>query len=114
MNMTTDDVLSKFGLQTRTSASDMLLPALGIFGAGAVVGAGVALLLAPKSGAELRNDIGLGASRLKSRVMPNGRGSNNDLADLSRDELYERAREMDVDGRSDMSKAELLEAVRAS
>ncbi|QWC86431.1 Rho termination factor [Nocardioidaceae bacterium] len=30
----------------------------------------------------------------------------------SKDELYERAQELDVDGRSDMSKDELIEALR--
>jgi DNA end-binding protein Ku len=34
-------------------------------------------------------------------------------AEMTRDELYERARELDVAGRSSMKKAELLEAIRA-
>ena len=42
---------------------------------------------------------------------PNGDG---ELAALSRDELYERAKELDIKGRSDMSKDELAAAVRAA
>jgi len=34
------------------------------------------------------------------------------LSDLTRDELYERAQELDIPGRSSMRKAELVEAVR--
>ncbi len=44
----------------------------------------------------------------------NGASADGDLAKLSKDELYERAKELDVPGRSDMSKEELLEAVRAA
>ena len=32
--------------------------------------------------------------------------------DWSKDELYERAQELEIDGRSDMSKPELIEALR--
>jgi DNA end-binding protein Ku len=41
----------------------------------------------------------------------NGDGSDGDLADLSRDELYERAQKEDVPGRSSMSRKELIEAL---
>ena len=42
----------------------------------------------------------------------NGGGSNGDALDkLSKDELYERAKEADVPGRSDMSKEQLVEAL---
>jgi hypothetical protein len=37
------------------------------------------------------------------------RGSN--LADLTKDELYERARKADIPGRSDMTKDELIKAL---
>ena len=35
-----------------------------------------------------------------------------DLSDLNKDELYERAQDLDVSGRSKMDKDELKEAVR--
>lgn len=59
-----DDLLKLIGLQERADAADWLLPALGFFGAGLVVGAGLGLLLAPKSGRELRQ----GWKRLPSRA----------------------------------------------
>jgi DNA end-binding protein Ku len=40
-----------------------------------------------------------------------GDGDGGDLADLSRDELYERAQEADVPGRSSMSRDELVKAL---
>jgi DNA end-binding protein Ku len=40
-----------------------------------------------------------------------GRASSDDLEDLSRDELYERAQEADVPGRSSMSRDELVKAL---
>jgi YtxH-like protein len=53
-----DDVLSALGLTSKPSTSDRLLGALSIFGVGLLVGAGAALLLAPKSGEALRADLG--------------------------------------------------------
>lgn len=38
---------------------------------------------------------------------------NTRLEDRTRDELYNRAKELDIDGRSKMNKAELIEAIRA-
>lgn len=52
-----DDILAAFGLETRKQVYDYMLPALGIFGAGLLVGASLGLLLAPKPGKELRADI---------------------------------------------------------
>ncbi len=54
-----------------------LLPSLMLFGTGIVVGAGVALMLAPKPGRELRADIGRGAGKLGQTVrqaMPGRQG----------------------------------------
>ena len=53
-----DDVLSALGLTSKPSTSDRLLGTLSIFGVGLLVGAGAALLLAPKSGHALRADLG--------------------------------------------------------
>ncbi|MHB8872365.1 MAG: YtxH domain-containing protein [Myxococcaceae bacterium] len=54
-NLGKDDVLEVLGLETRRTTGDWLLPAIGFFGAGLLVGAG--LMLAPKSGAELRGEL---------------------------------------------------------
>jgi hypothetical protein len=53
-----DDVLSALGLTSKPSTSERLLGGLSIFGVGLLVGAGAALLLAPKSGEALRADLG--------------------------------------------------------
>lgn len=54
-NMNRMDLLRSIGLAPRFS--DYLLPALGIFAAGAILGAGTALMLAPRSGQKLRRQI---------------------------------------------------------
>jgi len=56
-DMDKDDILGALGLQTRTTTTSWLFGTLGLFGLGMVVGAGVALMLAPKPGAELRRDL---------------------------------------------------------
>ncbi|HSP81534.1 MAG TPA: YtxH domain-containing protein [Myxococcaceae bacterium] len=61
--MDKDDLLHMIGLERRKEATDWLLPTLGAFSVGMLVGAGIGLLLAPKPGAELRSDL---RSRLHS------------------------------------------------
>jgi len=51
---------------------------------------------------------GRGGGRRKSRT------NGGDLGKLTKDELYERAKELDVKGRADMTKNELVEALRAA
>lgn len=50
-----EDVLEALGIGSSTS--DWILPSLIGFGVGALVGASVAILLAPKSGAEMREEL---------------------------------------------------------
>ncbi|MBX3024151.1 YtxH domain-containing protein [bacterium] len=45
-----------------------MAPSLALFGAGLLVGAGLALLLAPTSGRELREEISERANELRERV----------------------------------------------
>jgi len=52
-----EDIASVVGLSRRSSATADVLAVFGIFGAGLIVGAGVALVLAPKAGHEIRHDI---------------------------------------------------------
>ncbi len=54
-NMSRMDLLRSLGLAPRLS--DVILPALGIFAAGAVLGAGTALMLAPRSGEKFRKQL---------------------------------------------------------
>ena len=53
-----DDVLETLGLQERRSGVAATFGALGIFALGCLVGAGIGLAFAPKSGDELRNELG--------------------------------------------------------
>lgn len=39
-------------------------------------------------------------------------GESSPYADWTNDELYERAKELDIEGRSEMTKDELIEALR--
>lgn len=55
--MDKDDLLNLLGLETRKGPTDWLLPTLGAFSVGLLVGAGLGLLMAPKPGAELRDDL---------------------------------------------------------
>jgi hypothetical protein len=52
-----DDLLDLIGLQTRQTAADWILPTIGAFSVGVLVGAGIGLMLAPKPGRELREDL---------------------------------------------------------
>ena len=70
-NMDKDDVLGMLGLEARRSDTSRVLKALGTFGIGLVVGAGVALLLAPKAGSELRQD-------LRTKFRRDGKDSDGD------------------------------------
>lgn len=51
------DIASAVGLEARSSATGDMLTAFGIFGTGMILGAGLALLFAPKAGHEIRHDI---------------------------------------------------------
>jgi hypothetical protein len=52
-----DDLLEMIGLESRRNTTDKLVPALALFGAGVLVGVGLGLMLAPKPGNELREDL---------------------------------------------------------
>jgi gas vesicle protein len=56
-NLDKDEILGLLGLETKQSTSRWLAGTLSTFGIGLLVGAGVALMLAPKPGRELRGDL---------------------------------------------------------
>jgi hypothetical protein len=53
-----EDILSAVGLASKPSIAERWLGTAGIFSLGLLVGAGVALLMAPTSGKDLREDLG--------------------------------------------------------
>ncbi len=55
---TKEDIASAVGLQARTSMTVDVATAFAIFSIGMVLGAGLALLFAPKTGQEIRHDLG--------------------------------------------------------
>jgi len=55
-NLDRDDILDTLGLQRRGNA-DWVVPAVTALGVGLLVGAGLGLLLAPKAGSALREEL---------------------------------------------------------
>ena len=53
-----DDVLEAIGLEQRSSAWASALGTIGIFALGCLVGAGIGLAFAPKSGEDFRSELG--------------------------------------------------------
>jgi hypothetical protein len=69
-----DDLLGWIGLQQQRHANDAAFTMIGAFALGTIVGGALALLFAPKSGHELRHDLGErldGATqRIKHQLSP--------------------------------------------
>lgn len=62
-----DEIIRALGLHARHSHNDVM-PSVALFGAGILVGAGLALLFAPTTGRELRSEISSKANDLAERV----------------------------------------------
>lgn len=106
-----DELLAKIGLQTLSPASSVLVPTISMFGVGVLVGAGVGLMLAPKTGNELRGDLERKVNKLwKASKDKMGKLK---LEELDRDEIYARAEKANIPGRASMSKADLIDALSA-
>jgi len=73
-NMDKDDFLGLLGLESKHTVTHQLLSTLGTFGIGLLVGAGVALLLAPKAGSELRHD-------LRTKLHCDGKGGDSNCCE---------------------------------
>jgi hypothetical protein len=67
-DLSSDDILNALGLERRHTPLDNAIPTALAFVAGLAAGAGVALLLAPKSGREMRADISSRASELTGKA----------------------------------------------
>ena len=61
-----------------------------------------------------------GMSKSKAAAIANSEGAGKrggespPYEEWTKDELYDRAQELDIDGRSDMDKSELIEALRSN
>lgn len=74
-----EDILGAMGLETKRTTSSMLAGSLAVFGVGLLVGAAAALLMAPKTGQDLREDVGNRFRDLKNRATRGQESETNAL-----------------------------------
>jgi hypothetical protein len=74
-NLDKDELLGLLGLETKASMTSEVVGTLGTFAIGLLVGAGVALLLAPKDGRAMREDIRSKIQRGKESLNNGSAGS---------------------------------------
>lgn len=88
-SLTPNQLLHAIGLRRESEhavMTDTVLPALAVFSAGILVGASIALLVTPKSGRELRDDLSRRAGELTDNVkdrIPALRGEGSEQASYS-------------------------------
>jgi len=66
-NVDADTILEALGLERRNDGLAAVIPTLGIFGVGILVGAALGLAFAPKAGSDLRTDVTGRFNDLKTR-----------------------------------------------
>ena len=66
-NVDADTILEALGLERRRDSLAAVIPTLGIFGVGILVGAALGLAFAPKAGSDLRTDVSGRFNDLKTR-----------------------------------------------
>jgi len=71
-------LLRQVGLQRRRSRARRAASAAGWVGLGAVLGGGMALLLTPRSGPQMREQLGEQARKARDYVAPGHHGSSHD------------------------------------
>ncbi|MBS1150649.1 MAG: hypothetical protein H6Q89_2347 [Myxococcaceae bacterium] len=67
-----DDVLESLGLERKHTTAEQVMPALAIFGAGVLVGVGLGMIFAPRTGAEIRGQLQSQFKRVEQKVRGNG------------------------------------------
>jgi hypothetical protein len=83
----TEELIRALGLHAGRSNGSDIIPSVALFGAGLLVGAGLALLFAPLSGRELREEIGERAAELRDRAqsaVEDGADAARSAADTAR------------------------------
>jgi hypothetical protein len=78
-----------------------------------VVAGFVASRLAPWAVGRVKPLVDAGRTRMRRRPTGEGRRDDRSLEELTKEELYERAQAADIEGRSTMSKDELVRALKA-
>jgi len=63
-----NDLLAALGLERKSSTFDALMRATGLVAAGMLLGTGLALLFAPRSGREIRKQLRESATNMSERV----------------------------------------------
>ncbi len=77
------DLIQHVGLQRRRSRAERAAMRVGWFGFGVLAGGGLALLLTPRTGPELREQLGEQARRARDYVSPGGNGAPADPPSIS-------------------------------
>ena len=70
-----DDILAALGLERRRTFPTSMIPLASGFAAGALVGAGLALLFAPKTGREMRHDLRKSADKVSRKMTEAAEGA---------------------------------------
>jgi len=110
-DFSSDDILSALGLSRRQSAFDAAIPVGLAFVAGLAAGAGAALLLAPKSGRETRQDIANKASELSAGISTKASELSSKASELTAG-ISNKASELT--GRATSAVNEIASEVRAA
>jgi len=74
-----DDILAALGLERRRGFPSSLVPIASGFAAGALMGAGIALLFAPKAGSEIRRDLRKRADDVTRKVSEVAEGAATEV-----------------------------------
>jgi hypothetical protein len=77
-NLDKDQILELLGLESERSTTSSIVWTLGLVAIGAIAGAGIALLLAPQSGRELRETVGRKFKNAADDVVTSARAKVNE------------------------------------
>jgi len=88
-DFSSDDILSALGLERRHTTMDDAVPTALAFVVGAAAGAGIALLLAPKSGRETRQDLSNKATELTNRLTSTANELTNRLTSSANELVHD-------------------------
>ncbi len=76
-----DSLLDRMGLEQKRTAMDVIVPMLGVFGAGIAVGATLGVLFAPKRGDEFRHEIKQSLEDLRHKTQKTAEEADESASD---------------------------------